>query len=101
NRIDLIFDYCREYNFKVAIWGGGVKGNDFLSVVDNKRKKVTYAIDSAKSKEGEEMETGHSIVESSAIETDLDFVIIMDKYHYRSVKHTIKKINKEIKVFNL
>ena len=101
NRIDLIFDYCREYNFKVAIWGGGVKGNDFLSVVDNKRKKVTYAIDSAKSKEGEEMETGHSIVESSAIETDLDFVIIMDKYNYRSVKHTIKKINKEIKVFNL
>lgn len=101
DKINLIFDYCREHTLKAATWGAGVKGNDFLSVVDKERNKISCVIDSQESKQGETTSTGHSIVESVGSRMDIDIVIIMDKYHYRSIRHAIKKINKEVKTFNL
>lgn len=101
DKINCLFNYCKENDFKVAIWGAGLKGNNFLSIMDKEKSKICCVIDNDKRKNGKKTKTGHLIADSNRISKDIDFIIVMNKNHYASIKHMLKSWNKGIKAFNL
>lgn len=71
--------YVDRKNYKVAIWGAGLKGKAFLNVIDPKRRFVSYVYDRDEKKFGSFMPTGHPVVNyQSRGNQDVQVVLIMN-----------------------
>lgn len=86
---------------KVAIWGAGDKGNDFLKICDAGCENIRYVFDSNKCKWGSKMETGHRIEGLIKHYMDIDLILVMNKVYFNGISAEIKSVNNEIKVLNL
>lgn len=100
DKLNNLQDYCRENNFKVAIWGAGLKGNDFLKVYDEKVTKNISVVDRNIKNHGTRTATGHEISSSSICE-EMDLIIAMSRNAYASIREEARAINSKIKVINL
>lgn len=101
DNINEILEYCRKKQYRVAIWGAGLKGSDFLTVIDPDRDKVSLVIDMDERKHGSKTRSGHPVTGFTEAANQVDFVIVMNKKFYASIKDEIKKVNQFIHIFNL
>lgn len=99
-KLSKLHDYCKKNNFKVAIWGGGLKGNDFLKVYDEKATKIISVIDRNNEKHGTRTATGH-VISSYRICEEMDLIIGISRNAYASIRDEARAINNKIKVLNL
>lgn len=100
-KIDNIFEYCRNNSYRVALWGAGLKGNDFLEVCDKDKKEIRFVIDKDPKKHGTSTKSGRPIVSFSQVFQNVNFIIIVNKNYYNANMYEIKEVNSDIKTFNL
>lgn len=68
---------------RVVIWGAGLKGNAFLSLVDPKCKYIEAVVDMKESLHGTRLATGHPIVAKDyIIANTIDVVFVMNELFY-------------------
>jgi glycosyltransferase involved in cell wall biosynthesis len=101
SKVTELLDYFYDKQYRVAIWGAGLKGIDFLRTFDKDGKKIICVIDKSEKKHGTQTGTGHTIVGINKMIHELDVVIIMNKNFYTCNKVEIKNLNQKIKTFNL
>ena len=82
SNIKLALKYYVKKNYKIAIWGAGLKGKAFLKVIDPGCRFIQYVYDKDKNKFGKTMPTGHCIVDYMNKRTqDVDVVLLMNSNH--------------------
>lgn len=101
DKIASLLEYCKRNNYRVALWGAGLKGTGFLSVIDQKATKIVAVIDKDISKQGNMTDTGHRIISAEEAAGCVDFIIIANKHFYSNNKTDIKQINSDLLTFNL
>ena len=101
DRIEKLFRDCHEKEMKIAIWGAGKKGSDFLEAYDSECKNISYVIDKDSAKVGMYTSTGHLIQTFESIPNDVDVIISMNRFYHSGIKAEVKSINKKICVVNL
>jgi hypothetical protein len=76
---EIIHYYSKEKGYKIAMWGGGLKGIAFLNLIDRNNEHIKYVFDIDKSKYNSLLPTGHTIVDYKLNSyQDVDVVLIMN-----------------------
>ena len=99
--IEELFCDCKKKGYKVAIWGAGKKGSDFLEVCDNERKNISFVIDKDSAKVGMYTSTGHLIQTFEDVSHYVDVIISMNRFYHSGIKVEVKSVNKKIYAINL
>ncbi len=99
-RLTQLLAYCREKAYRIAIWGAGQKGRDFLEVNDSGRKEIEYVIDSNHRRDGEQLPTGHVIRSFDSVINHVDVILVINKNFYGEIYYKVNKV-KRVFVINL
>ena len=83
---------------KIALWGAGNKGKEFLKITDGSNKFISYVFDKDERKWGEALPTGHLIVDYKKNKADIVLVsgsniIVETKYRLDQLPYSVKVIN--------
>lgn len=100
-RAQLLLSYCKEHHYKIALWGAGRKGTDFLNINDARNENIAYIIDENPDKKGKVLPSGHFINLFENIKTAVDVVLVSNRYYYGDVYKAVRDYNKEIPIINL
>lgn len=93
NKIVNLIDTLHYNNKSVAIWGAGPKGIDFLNVCDKDNKLIDYVIDGDKNKVGNILPTGHKITDFQFINSEVNVIIVINRYHFGEIYTEIKALS--------
>jgi glycosyltransferase involved in cell wall biosynthesis len=99
-RAQALLEYCRQKGYNIALWGAGLKGNEFLRVNDN-NKVIRYVIDSNPDKKGSILLTGHKICAFDEIKDDIDVILVSNKKYFGDVYFQVQQKEQRLKVLNL
>jgi len=81
--MEKLFKKYKAEGKRLVIWGAGLKGNAFLSVLDPKNEYVEAVIDRKESLHGTRLAGGHPVVDVSYVtEHGIDAVFIMSGVQY-------------------
>ena len=97
-RLDNLMKLLR--NKRVALWGAGKKGREFLSVLENK-DAVSLVIDKNVKLTGTILDSGQAIVSPEEGVAKVDYILIINKNYYEGIKKEAKLRNKDVKVINM
>lgn len=100
-RIDDFLAYCTSHHYRIAVWGAGIKGKDFLRIADPKATNIQYVIDKNDKKWGKELETGHTIQDFYKLSEQIDVVLAVNRVYFGGIYREVKQADKRIKVVNL
>jgi len=93
NDINILLKKYKEENKRVVIWGAGLKGNAFLSIVDPKASLIDAVVDMKESLHGTYLATGHKIVAKEYIlSNNIDIVFVMNELFYVDVFFALDKM---------
>lgn len=98
-KIKFLFSYLGAK--KIALWGAGKKGTDFLKICDKKRKFIYVVIDKDENKWGQELETGHKIGKFNNYVSELDGILVVNNAYFGNVYNYIHKQEKDFFIVNL
>lgn len=99
---EIIHYYSKEQGYKVAMWGGGLKGIAFLNIFDSNNEYIDYVFDIDESKFNTRLPTGHTIVDYKAKEySDIDIVFIMSNYHETEIACMLKEVGSNALLVNI
>lgn len=101
NTIMELFEDCKRKKWRIAIWGAGKKGSDFLQECDPKREHIFCVIDKDPYKIGKYTQTGHAICTLEDVKHEVNVIISMNRFYHTGIKTEVKKINNKIFVINL
>lgn len=101
NQAQELINNCRQNNDRIAIWGAGKKGRDFLKVVDSSAEAIKYVIDKNENNWGKKLVTGHSITGFADVAEKIDIIIVMNRVYFGGIYREIKKKRPQIKILNL
>ncbi len=101
DKLHYMDNYFNMMNYKVGLWGAGLKGCDFLKVYDKSNKKVLKVIDNDFTKKGNKTVTGHLIENLENLDEKIDIFIVANKNYYAGIKNVLKSKNQNYLVFNL
>ena len=96
-----LFDYIKEHQYGIGIWGAGERGKAFLSRYGH-REEVKKVFDQNDKIEGCKIGKNH-VIDLFNKETckDIDFIIVTNTLYFQEIGNTAKSIAPEIKLFNL
>lgn len=98
----LLLKKYKKEGKRVVVWGGGLKGNAFLSAVDAKAKYIEAVIDMKPSLQGTVLATGHKVVgKGYVLEHPVDVVFIMSELYFVENYFTLKKMGYQGNVFDV
>lgn len=100
-RIDDFLAYCTSHHYRIAVWGAGIKGKDFLRIADSEATNIQYVIDKNDKNWGKELETGHIIQDFHKVSEQIDVVLAVNKVYFGGIYREVKETDKRIKVVNL
>lgn len=100
-RADDLLNYCKKNQYKIALWGAGRKGTDFLKINDRNNQLIQYVIDLDPNKKNKVLSTGHLITNFEDSKYKIGVIFVSNKYHYGDIYDIAKAYNKEIHVINL
>lgn len=100
DKVNQFFAYCKRRGYKIAVWGAGLKGKDFLKESDPMGIHVRYVIDKNEKNWNQQLETGHTILGFQDVCTDVDVVLVMNKVYFGAIYREVKEKNSSIKVVN-
>ncbi len=100
-RAQQLLTHCEQNSFRIAVWGAGQKGKDFLEVNDSDHHIIRYVIDGNVNREGELLPTGHRISAYDHVMEDIDIILVINKNYFGDIYHRVAVSNKNIKVINL
>lgn len=81
--IRILLQKYKENGKHVVIWGAGLKGSAFLSLVDPECKYIEAVVDMKESLHGTSLATGHPIVAKEYVITNaVDVVFVMNELFY-------------------
>lgn len=87
-----ILKHYHDCNKKVVIWGGGLKGTAFLSVVDPCQKYIDAVVDLNSKLHGQRLKTGHPIVAKEYVEREqIDVILVMNELFYVDIYFMLQK----------
>lgn len=91
----LLNDYMKQGK-TVVLWGAGLKGNCFLSILDPKAMYIQYVVDKNEKLHQTKTKTGHLIVSDNIFKTKkIDAVLVMNEIFYVDIFMYLQKINFE------
>lgn len=91
NWIEILENFKKD-NKKVVIWGGGLKGTAFLSVLDH-NEYVEAVVDMNEKLQGQHLTTGHVIVGVDYIvQHEIDVVLVMNELFYVDIFFMLQKL---------
>lgn len=94
---EIITKLLEQYEgYKIAIWGAGKKGIDFLQICDPEHTRIQYVIDKDPKKWGTILDTGHAITPYEEVAQHIDVIFIMNRFYYSAIKSEINHKNIEI-----
>ena len=96
-----MLEWLKDKGYKVAIWGAGAKGKSFLQEVDNSHKFVQWVIDKNSDKWNTSLPTGHTIKGFKEIADDVDVILVMNRFHFESIRREVKLFRPNIKLVNM
>ncbi len=97
---ELIND-CKRNSYRIAIWGAGKKGRNFLRIADPTAEAIEYVIDKNEKSWGKKLTTGHNITGFADTAEKIDVVIVMNRVYFGGIYREIKKKCPQIKILNL
>lgn len=100
DKVDRFFSYCKSRGYKIAVWGAGLKGKDFLNESDPAGVHVQYVVDKNEKNWNQQLETGHMILGFQDVYTDVDVVLVMNKVYFGGIYREVKEKASQIKVVN-
>lgn len=81
--LKVLLQKYKEDSKRVVIWGAGLKGNAFLTLVDPGHKYIEAVVDMKESLHGTYLATGHVIVAKEyVISNAVDVVFVMNELFY-------------------
>lgn len=87
---------------KIAIWGGGLKGEAFLQIIDPDRKAISFVVDKNEKKCGTVMSTGHKVIAPKSLkEFGIQVVLTINYNHADSVQNEVETLSDSIEVICL
>lgn len=99
---DIIHYYSKEQGYKMAMWGGGLKGIAFLNIFDSNNEYINYVFDIDKSKYNTQLPTGHTIVDYKAKEySDIDVIFIMNNNFETEIAGMLKEVGSKALLVNI
>lgn len=99
--VDQLLDVLQKKGDKIAIWGAGLKGKDFLSCFDPQRRKITYVIDKKRDNWGKQLETGHTIYRFEEIKDSIDTILVMNRVYFSGIAQQVREERPEIRLINV
>ena len=94
--------YVNKKNYNIAIWGAGLKGKAFLSVIDPQQKLIKYVYDIDEIKFGRNMPTGHTIVDySEKYYQDIHVVLLMNNNYETEIASQLEEENLKVILINI
>ena len=94
NELMKILKYYQDKGYKTAIWGAGLKGTAFLSLIDPKGRFIQTVIDMNKELHGTMVTPRHQVNSlEDALKVTPDVVIIMNSTHYADNYSLLKEKN--------
>lgn len=100
-RWNSLWDYCAKRNYKIAIWGAGIKGKNFLEICDPNAERIGYVVDKNEKNWNQKVPTGHVVRGFKDVSNQVDVVLVMNKVYFGNVYREVKEINPGIKIVNL
>lgn len=88
-KIKILISYL--HGKKIALWGAGKKGIDFLKILDRSGSFISAVIDSDKNKWGQELETKHKIIGFDNCASELDGIIVINNVYFSDIYNYVKK----------
>lgn len=87
---------------RVVVWGAGLKGNAFLSVVDAKAEYIEAVVDMSVQLHGTVLSTGHKVVDKEYItRNNIDIVFVMNGQFYVENYFMLEKMGYKGIVFDV
>jgi hypothetical protein len=94
--------YKNKKGYRVAIWGGGLKGKAFLQIFDKNNELVRYIYDINKDLWNSKMNTGHHIVDYRDQKyQDIDVVFIMNNNFETEIAGMLKEADMHVILVNI
>ena len=93
--------YCLQNQYRIAIWGAGQKGKDFLETLDANASIISYVIDKNPKQWNRRMDSGHLIKCFDDVYNQIDVVLVMNRVYFGGIYREIKDKSPQIKVINL
>lgn len=100
-KIKKVIDYCTSHNLRIASWGAGPKGKDFLKIADPDGTQIQYVIDSNQKIHNQVLATGHIVRGLSDVIEDIDLILVVNMNYFQEIEDEVRTKNKKIIVFNL
>lgn len=101
DRVNQLFSYCKSQGYKIAVWGAGLKGKDFLQECDPTGVHIQYVIDKNEKNWNQQLETGHVTSGFQDVYEDVDVVLVMNKAYFGGIYREVKEKISQMKVVNL
>ncbi len=101
NRAQHLISYCRNNSLRIAVWGAGQKGKDFLEINDKGNQYIKHVIDGNRKREGEELPTGHILQSFDSVKQDIDVIFVINKNYFGDIVHKVHEVNSNIILINL
>lgn len=99
---EIICYYSKEMGYKIAMWGGGLKGIAFLNLIDKNNEYINYVFDIDKSKFNTQLPTGHNIVDYKLDGYhDVDVVLIMNNNFETEIAGMLAEIKLSTLIVNI
>ena len=101
--IRTVLRYYRERkDFRIAIWGAGLKGKAFLKVIDPYQSFIDYVYDCDKKKMGDIMPTGHIVVDYTKQEfQNVKVVLLMNNVFETETACLLEEQNMNVIYINM
>lgn len=90
-----------ELGYRVAVWGAGKKGIDFIRTLDPEHQYIDFIMDKNKNKWGTKIESGHAIYSFEEKGNETDVILVMNRMYFNSIRREVLQKNKRIKLVNL
>lgn len=100
--LKVLLQKYKEDSKRVVIWGAGLKGNAFLTLVDPEHKYIEAVVDMKESLHGTYLATGHVIVAKEyVISNAVDVVFVMNELFYVDNFFMLEKMKYKGQLFDV
>lgn len=100
-KLEKLFEYLQKKQYHAAIWGAGERGKALLDKCKNK-SEIIKVYDKDSQKVGQKIKEGYMVEEFNDMTSQgIDFIIVTNTSYFDSIAKTVKKVAKNIKIFNL
>lgn len=87
---------------KIVVWGAGLKGTAFISMIDPQNEYIEAVVDMKESLHGTKLATGHTIVSKDYImNNQVDIVFVMNELFYVDIFFMLDKMQYEGILFDV